>query len=190
MFPNGSQFNLHFRFATHHRAKCDGDMSFAAEAFKSALQHSGLGYRDFAKKARLSSGTLGKFVGGRPPSPELLKKLCNSWPHPEAGVAILAAHLRDEVNRAGIAQGRIEVEVPKIPGDTELAIAIQRLRQRATADPAMRSVVLGLAQTLTATPAVFVDVEKWGKIGPKTADVLRRMGKTESAREIAREDRK
>ena len=60
------------------------------------------------------------------PNPETLKKLISGWPRPELGLKILAAHLKDEIERAGVSLDTIEPviksEKPSLSTDKYLKV--------------------------------------------------------------------
>lgn len=72
----------------------------AADAFKLAIKSENITYEDFANRIGVSRGTITKFIGGRPLSPELLRAILGGLPE-NSRKQILIGHLRDEVRRAG-----------------------------------------------------------------------------------------
>ena len=72
----------------------------AAVAFKKVLRETGLTQRVISSKTKISQTALTKFVTGRPPTSELLRRLMGAFPAPQAR-EILLAHLADEITRAG-----------------------------------------------------------------------------------------
>ena len=72
----------------------------AAVAFKKVLRETGLTQRVISAKTKISQTALTKFVTGRPPTSELLRRLMSAFPEPQAR-EILLAHLADEITRVG-----------------------------------------------------------------------------------------
>lgn len=72
----------------------------AAIAFKRALIESGQTQRVVSAKTKISQTALTKFVTGRPPTSELLRRIMSAFPESLAR-EILLAHLNDEIIRLG-----------------------------------------------------------------------------------------
>ena len=80
----------------------------AAGAFKEAVKAENATYETIAARIGVSHGAIKKFVAGRPPSGDLLKKLISGFP-PDRGLKILIAHLNDEIDRAGMDTDELHV---------------------------------------------------------------------------------
>ena len=128
-------------------------MSLAAESVRQALKATGLSYRQYSKKAGIAYGTLMKFLGGRPPSPELLRQICTSWGNAGISYAILAAHLRDEMARSGIQGTDLEIRPTTKGADPELSEAFELLALKSAANPEVRTMLLAIARGMLVEKA-------------------------------------
>jgi len=143
------------------------------------LAHTLLALRDrhsttlsaIAASSGLDQGALSKLIGhGRRPDVATLRALCAAQPDARDGLALLLAHLRDEVDRAG----RSQTEV-RISGETtEPASDIRLLEEQARHDEELRAILHDLAQLvravrrkLSAIPPQFLGADEAGPYDPQ-----------------------
>jgi len=90
-------------------------MKNLSSEFKAVLdsQNDGTGItqRDWAERAGVDQSTVTRLVQGARPGPKLLKALCDKWRTPGIGKRLIAAYLRDEIDRAGINPDEIQITV-------------------------------------------------------------------------------
>jgi transcriptional regulator with XRE-family HTH domain len=70
-------------------------------AIRAALAHEGITQTELAERAEMVKGNLSQIMQGQRLSGSSLRNLCHSIVDPTARIALLIAHLRDEIQRAG-----------------------------------------------------------------------------------------
>lgn len=118
-----------------------------ARAFLRELSERNLSQSEYSDRCGLGRSVITYMLRGRRPSPEVLRGLVMHWPNPDSGIAVLAAHLRDEIDHAGGQHDRISIGTgERTPID--LTDALRELEAEARISPATRDLILDMAQLL------------------------------------------
>ncbi len=86
-------------------------MNKLGKAIKRSLEVAEMSQKDFAERCGVSPQYICNIVAGQPPGGKFLSTLVNSWDSDDQSVAILIAHLWDEVERAGRTIDEIEIRM-------------------------------------------------------------------------------
>lgn len=98
------------------------ETSHFGRAVYAARQDAGMTLCALADAARLSQTGINRIENyARRPDVDTLRALCGCWPDPITAARVLIAHLRDEVQRAGHADGSIEMHPTAEPSRTAAA---------------------------------------------------------------------
>lgn len=99
-----------------------------------------------AHKTGVNQGTLSRLMSGNMrPDIETLAALCGAWPDRVTCVRVLIAHLEDEVERAGMNPGEVEIRPSDAPAITEAAAIVDHL---AKYDPELLAHVMSLIRNI------------------------------------------
>jgi len=83
----------------------------AAAEFRTVAAAHGLTHEQIAKRLGVTRGAVSQFLGGRPLSENLLRKIMDVFPG-EEGKRILIGHLNDQLKRMGISSDTLLVMAP------------------------------------------------------------------------------
>jgi transcriptional regulator with XRE-family HTH domain len=119
------------------------------EALRRASLH-GLTNQALAERAGIHASVITHLVHGQRPTAAVLRALIHAWPDPADAIAVLVAHLRDEVSRSRVAQDCIQISAGTPPENIRLAEALHEL-QLAAQDEQVLSLLCDLAMILRAS---------------------------------------
>jgi len=106
--------------------------------------------REFARISGLDPATLTRLIHGLRPTEDVLRRVVAAWPARADGIAILCAHLRDEIARAGAQESEIHVAPTRDTADQTLTSIVHELRRYASRDESVRALLEDLAVVLRA----------------------------------------
>lgn len=110
-----------------------------------------------AKQAAISPSTLSKLIStDRRIDEDTLRKLCSMLPNPKAGLELLFAHLRDEVDRAGRLQTEINITADEATYDDDIRL----LATESPNDGDLRAILHDLAQLVRNARAKLAAYEQ------------------------------
>jgi hypothetical protein len=104
-------------------------------------------------RARVDPGTVTKLIHGMRPTVACLRGLVRCWDSDADAIAVLCAHLRDEIARAQVSESLISVAPAATGSDEEhptLTDAFYEIRRYAATDDSVRQLILDLAVVLRA----------------------------------------
>jgi transcriptional regulator with XRE-family HTH domain len=127
-----------------------------SNAIAAELIRAGWTQAELAEKTSLTQSSICRAMSSKTdrPRPAILSALIRCWPGPGAPLRVLIAHLRDEINRAGMPQACLDIATPgdHIPGDIARA-----LRTIARTDPnafnATRDLIIKLGYLIETSDA-------------------------------------
>lgn len=125
-----------------------------------------------AEKSGINQGALSRIISSNMrPDSDTLRAICEALRDDGAGIRVLIAHLRDEVDRAGMEAGEIEIKPSNNPDLTEAAAIIDQL---AKYDPDLLGHVMILIRNLARlvardepAPMIAADKRATYRIGKK-----------------------
>ena len=104
--------------------------------------------RALATECGISPSTLSRLISDdRRVDEETLRKLCHANPREAAGLRLLIAHLRDEIERAGRKQTEIKISTPGASADDDDILLLQ---EDIRTDRNLRAIIHDLAQMARA----------------------------------------
>ena len=82
------------------------------------MHYESITQQELSDRSKIKRSLISKLLGDAPPktlSEELLNSLCNCWSEKRAGLIVLEAHLKDEIERSGRSLDEIQ---PQITGQS------------------------------------------------------------------------
>ena len=106
----------------------------------------------YAERAGIEPSTITRLIHGMRPTEGTLQRLVHSWADDADAVAVLCAHLRDEIARAQVGDDLVRVGPAAAAPHADAAIesALAELRRYAAQDATVRDLLLDLSTVLRA----------------------------------------